>query len=609
MLKASILRIMLLWLGLVCGAWAQPLATFPMPSELEAKVEFWRDVFANYSEHQMVLHDRHNTTIVYKVLDFSDVVPLLDEEELWLHKKKIEKEEKARLKEQLTELAGRLNETVLPIELARLKQLFIEHDAFDREKILQAADSLRGQRGLREKTIEAIRRSGRYLPFMEETFELMGLPVMLTRLPIVESSFNNAAYSKTGAAGVWQFMPGSARIYMRYDEIGDQRRDPWFSTEAAAKHLRDDFELLQDWPLAVTAYNFGRNGIARALAEIEGDSLVDMIERYEHPRWGFAGKNFYAEFLAAVDVEQNALRYFGPIRRDDPVRFAEIKTRHYLPYSTLQRISGVSPEQFVDLNPGFSTAVQRGDLYVPPGSRIRVPIQQAKQMQLAHSQLASGEVFSSQRSYFRTHRVRRGDTLSGLARRYKSSVKAILQANDLRSRHTIRIGQNLKIPSPGAAMTPTVHVVRSGETLGEIARRYGVSVGRLQKQNGIKRADMIKVGSRLKVKASSPTVVAFHTVRPGETLSGIARRYGVSVSSLKRDNGIRRPEALQAGKRLRIAAARAPASVAFHVIRSGQTLETIARQYGTSVREIAQVNGLSDVNRVRAGQRLRLPEG
>ena len=586
---------------------SQVFATlFPRPPELEPAVKFWTDVFTRYSQHQVVLHDRHHTHVVYKVLDFSEVVPLLDAEELWLHKRKIETEEKAALKAQLLELAERLDSPGLPDDLQRLRNIFDAYGKLDREAILAAAESLRGQRGLREKTRDALMRSGRYLPYMEKVFEQAGLPVLLTRLPLVESSFSNAAYSKSGAAGMWQFMPGTARIYMNYDEIGDERRDPWLATEAAAKHLRDDYELLQDWPLAITAYNFGRNGIARALAEIGGDSLMDMIQRYEHPRWGFAGKNFYAEFLAAVEVEQNALTYFGPIRRQDPEPLREVKTRHYVRYDTLRELAGPAAERFDELNPSFSEAVQQGHLYVPPGRRIRLPATQAPDFEQAYASLGGDQLFDRQRDYFVTHRVRRGETLSGIAHRYRTSIRSIRQANGLRSSHFIRIGQRLKVPTghAGRATKPQYHVVNRGESLSTIAQRYGLKTRTLQRYNDIQRPELLQAGARLKLPGAATT---FHRVRAGETLSAIARQYGVSVSALQQQNDIPRPELLRAGTRLQVAGARRRAT--HHVIRSGQTLESIARRYGLSVKAIASTNNIPDANRVRVGQRLRLPEG
>ena len=526
---------------------------FPRPAELEHKIAFWRSVFGEYSQHQIILHDRKNVSVVYKVLDFSDVVDLLDETELRMHKRRIEEQEKAALRALMLRLADNPSASGLNDEQRSIRNTLKVHGLLKPDSLREIAADLRGQAGLREKTEAAIMRSGRYLPYMEKVFSDAGLPVELTRLPLVESSFNTRAYSKSGAAGMWQFMPGTAKRYMSYDEVGDDRRDPWLSTEGAAQHLSDDYTLLQDWPLAVTAYNFGRYGLARALDEVGGQSLVDLIERYDHPRWGFAAKNFYAEFLAALDVESNALKYFGPLRRDAPNHFEEVTTEHYVRFDTLRRLAREDPERFLELNPSFSTAVQRGELLVPPQKRIRLPAGRSQQFRSAYARLDDSELFSRQFVYYRNHRVRSGQTLSGLARQYGTSVRAIRQANGLSSSHFIRIGQVLKIPPNG--QRPVIHKVRSGETL-----------------------------------------------------IGIARRYGTSARQLQALNDIDRPEYLRAGVRLQVPASGRPA-YAWHTIKSGQTVETIARKYGVSVRAIASANNLDDINRIRAGQKLKVPGG
>lgn len=549
------IRALSLFLGLLLAA---PLALaadgFPRPPELQHKVDFWRDIFVRYSSDQIVLHDRAHTSIVYKVLDFSDVVPLLDAEELYLYRRRIEDEEKQALNDVLLQVADNPDAANLSAEAVRVRELFRAHGKLSPEALRLAADTLRGQRGLRDKTMDALVRSGRYLPYMEQVFAEMGLPVLLTRLPIVESSFNTAAYSKSGAAGVWQFMPGTARRYMSYDEVSDDRRDPWLSTHAAAQHLRDDYELLQDWPMAVTAYNFGRYGIARGLAEIDGSSLVDLIERYDNPRWGFAAQNFYAEFLAAVDVEQNAVKYFGPLRRDDPELFEEVPVPYYARFDTLRRLSGQSDERFAELNPSFSVAVQRGDLLVPPGRTIRVPTSKSALYRFELARLDASERFTAQLDFFRQHRVRRGDTLSGLAQRYQTSVAQIRQTNGLNSRGFIRVGQTLKIPPAGTSRSrpPAVYTVKSGETLTGIAQRYRVSVASLQAINGIGRPELIRAGQRLKIPGDASAVASYHTIRAGQTIESIARHYGVSASALAQANELDDVNFIRVGQRLRV---------------------------------------------------------
>ena len=543
------MRSILLTLLLCCMALPARAMEFPRPPEMAEQVAFWRSIFSEYSEHQVVIHHRDDLTAIFRVLDFADVAPLLTEDELRLHMRQEEEKAKEELQRLLLRLSANPTDPSLPPAAIALREQLKDHPAPD--PYARAAERLRGQRGLREKFERAIMRSGRYLPYMEAVFEQAGLPVLLTRLPLVESSFNERAYSHSGAAGVWQFMPATARVYMRFDEVADDRRDPWTSTAAAAAHLRDDYALLQDWPLAVTAYNFGRYGVSRALEETGASSLPELIEHYDGGRWGFAAKNFYAEFLAAVEVEQNALKYFGPLRRDAPEEFEEVETRHYVRYDTLSRLAAADLKEFARLNPRYSSAVVDGSLYVPPGQKIRVPAGRAHQFRNAYASLGQHELYSEQRVYFRNHRVRRGDTLSELAQRYDSSVSAIRRANNLNSRGFIRIGQTLKIPPRGGAV-PAVYTVEPGDTLAGISQRYNVTLDYLLEANDIARPELLRIGQRLQLPASAVNAPTWHQVRPGQTVAAIARQYGTSIAAIARENGLDDIHLIRPGQRLRL---------------------------------------------------------
>ena len=179
----------------------------------------------------------------------------------------------------------------------------------ERERIAAAneveIDRVKAQRGVKERTAAGLKRSNRYIAQMQQIFRERGLPVELTYLPLIESSFNINARSHAGALGMWQFMPATGRQYMQVNRAIDERRDPIESTRAAASFLKQAYELLGKWPLAITAYNFGPAGMARAVAEVGSDNLVDVIQKYNHPHFGYPPKNFYAEFLAAVEIGKN----------------------------------------------------------------------------------------------------------------------------------------------------------------------------------------------------------------------------------------------------------------------------------------------------------------
>jgi membrane-bound lytic murein transglycosylase D len=496
---------------------------FPHLPVLRPAVEFWTKVFSEYSENQSIVHSIDDVRKIYVVLDFSDQAQVLNAMQLSLLKGRAE----ARAKQQIDDLLKRvdaLKDTPQQMddEERRIYQLY--SDSRDPARFRSAIGTYRVQRGLRERTAHALQVAGRYLPQMEQIFASYGLPVKLTRLPLVESSFNLQAYSKVGAAGLWQFMPSSARIYMRLDEVADDRRDPWFSTDAAARHLRDDYNALQSWPLAVTAYNHGRGGVARGLAKTGGSSLTDLIQHYDADSFGFASRNFYAEFLAASDVERDWRKHFGDLQRDAPAQFETVETRDYIPYNTLQRLSGADLTTFRTLNPAYNDEVVDGRLYVPPGHLIRVPAGQSERFKLAYASLGTGERFEHQRQFYVLHRLGRGESIARLAHRYGVSQSAIMAANGLRKGARLRAGTTIKIPPHDAPSTvmasaeaPEPHVVkaavhasagkshlrthkvRSGQTLGGIAKRYQISISALRQLNGLGDSDRLRVGSTLKI--------------------------------------------------------------------------------------------------------------
>jgi membrane-bound lytic murein transglycosylase D len=184
----------------------------------------------------------------------------------------------------------------------------------------QAAERVRVQEGMRESFREGLIRSKCYLTAIRDILKSEGLPEKLAYLPHVESSFNPQAYSKYGAAGMWQITRSTGKRYLRIDEKVDERRNLYCSTVAAAKILKENYRVLGEWPLAVTAYNHGRQGMLRAVDTLGTRNLITIIQEYQSRKFGFASKNFYAEFLAAVQVAENPSLYFGDLVQGPPIR-------------------------------------------------------------------------------------------------------------------------------------------------------------------------------------------------------------------------------------------------------------------------------------------------
>lgn len=556
-------------------------ALFPRYVQLEPKVQFWKQVFGSYSQLQTVVHSSELPWKVLRVVDHRGQAATMSEIQFDNYRRQADKQAREDMERLIASVHAKRNAPQsMNAEERRIFEMFKDQRGDDRFARLRG--TIRTQRGIKERTEHALQISERYLPYMEQIFAGYGLPKQLTRLPIVESSFNVEAYSRSHAAGVWQFIPTSAKIYMRLDEVVDDRRDPWTSTDAAARHLRDDYALLQDWPLAVTAYNHGRNGIARGLKAINGKTLVDLIERGNHPRWGFAGKNYYAEFLAAVELEREWRARADRPRGLDPVEFEVVETRHYVPYDTLKRLAGGDDALFRKLNPAYRPEVIDGKLYVPPGHLIRVPAGAARSFEVGYARLGANERFDRQRVFFLLHKVNQGETLGRIAQQYRTTVAQLQKANNLNG-HIIRVGQVLKVP-PREESRPGPISVAVGESKPALTRAQTVA-------------------------ARSEAEGSVHIVGKGDTLSSIARRYNVSQDSLLRANNLE-SALIRVGQRLDIPrGGAAPTSRGYrqHQVASGQTLSSIARRYDVSINDLRDANDLGSSSLIKVGQTLRVP--
>lgn len=385
-----------------------------------------------------------------------------------------------------------------------------------------------------------------------------GVPVELAALPHIESSYNYDARSHVGAAGIWQFMRGTAQSYLRLTRYVDERLDPIRSTEAAARRLRENYEVLGNWPLAITAYNYGRNGLLRAKREY-GDDLLDIIRHHRTAAFGFASRNFYAEFLAALEISKSYRHYFGDLPIERPLSFETIVLDRALSSQALREAVGEESEWFEELNPHLIRALQRDYRVVPAGIHLRVPPGRLANVQasLQRANPAARRLYVAQDGSLR-YRVRPGDTLSEIARDFGIPAVTLRKLNDIANPNHLFVNQVLLIDPTGSPAAPAgargedvaaVHTVRPGETLTEIARRYGVSVEALAAANRLANPHQLRAGAKLVVPDSSASAPRRYRVRPGDTLIAIARRFGCELADLLRANTLpdpnRRPVGLE----------------------------------------------------------------
>src|SRR5205814_352921 len=195
-------------------------------------------------------------------------------------------------------------------------------------------------------------------------------PGELVRLALIESCFNLRAYSKVGAAGIWQFMPKTGRLFMRVDNLVDERRDPISSTRAAARFLTRVHDRLDTWPLTITAYNHGPEGVARAVSEVGTTDIASIVRDYHGKAFGFASRNFYVEFLAALDVERDFKTYFGDAPEEPALRVHERRLERALPMAAAARLTRTSRAQLASLNPALSTPGVSGRRPIPAGHQL-----------------------------------------------------------------------------------------------------------------------------------------------------------------------------------------------------------------------------------------------
>jgi membrane-bound lytic murein transglycosylase D len=438
-------------------AWAEPPAVsaaetspFPVPPALATPVAFWKQIFGTYSVYQVVIHDALYLDRIYAVVDLRTLADSgLSDADIEGYAADRVQSEKERVRAALMHLsqAGPDAEE-LSGEEQKIRALFPQVN--DATQFLEAAadDRIRAQRGLRERFAAGVEVSRRYLPQMEAVFRREGLPVELTRLPLVESCFNVHAYSKVGAAGIWQFMPATARRYMTVNNAVDDRRDPIASTEAAARHLRGDYEALGTWPLAITAYNHGRAGMERAVDTVGSSDFDRIVQEYHGPAFKFASRNFYAEFLAALDVEQHFEDYFGVLQPHRPLRTETVVLPHDGSFKAVAHSASMDPETLADLNPALTREVLSGKLYVPKGYELHLPPGKAASFKARYASVPVPSKAGRRRRAYVTHRVRSGQTLTSIAKRYGTTPAAIKRRNNLH-KGQIRTGQNLIIPTQG----------------------------------------------------------------------------------------------------------------------------------------------------------------
>jgi membrane-bound lytic murein transglycosylase D len=411
---------------------------FPHPPELEPDVRFWIRVYTEVTTDGGLIHDDWNLKLVYEVLRFDpDSSPAQRERRV--------AEGKARYAALLKRFAAGQT-TDLTAHERRILHAFGEHAA--PRDYLDAIDRIRFQLGQADRFHEGLIRAEAWETHIARVLQEHGVPPEIAALPHVESSFNPAAYSKVGAAGLWQFMPSTAKRFMRVDGIVDERLDPYSATEAAANLMLYNYRLLGSWPLAVTAYNHGPGGLRRAQDELGTSDIAVIVKRYQGATFGFASRNFYVAFLAALEVDRNAEKYFGPLTRLPDTENTPVELPDYIAVGTLAKAFKVDLGALKVLNPALRPAIWNGSRLVPRGYALRLPgVASESEIAAAWARVPTTQRYIAQRNDG-SHRVRKGETLAGIAAASGMSVAHLLAANGWSGAHAVARGEVVHIPLP-----------------------------------------------------------------------------------------------------------------------------------------------------------------
>ncbi len=399
-------------------------------------------------------------------------------------------------------------------------------------------------------------RSEKYIPFMTNVLKENGLPEDLVYMALIESGFNPYAYSRSKASGPWQFIYLTGKKYgLKVNWWVDERRDPEKSTIAAAKYLKDLYDLFECWYLAAAGYNAGEKKIATAMKRYRTEDFWELT-KYRYLKQ--ETKDYVPQMIAAALIAKDPEKYgFTDIEYEEPLRYEKVNVPPATDLNLIAKACEISIEELKELNPELLRWCTPPD---DPAYEIKIPLGK-KELFLKNFPLLS----PNERRGFRVHIVKKGETLQGIARRYRVDTTPILELNRLGKGSRLVSGMNILIPLPKEPDRPLylakggqndsvtekkelIYTVKKGDTLWSIANELGVNIGALSQENRRPSKTKLMPGDRLKIRLDNgaPEIPKedlgkteiFYVVKKGDTLWEIAQRYQLSVSEIKKWNGL-----------------------------------------------------------------------
>jgi membrane-bound lytic murein transglycosylase D len=477
----------------------------------------------------------------------------------------------------------------------------------------------------------AFGRADLYLYYIVTQLEARHMPLELSLLPVIESAYQPFAYSRARASGLWQFVDGTAKEYgLKANWWYDGRRDVVASTNAALDFLQALHRQFGDWLLAVAAYNCGPAAVQRAIQINEARHRPTDFWHLRLPRETEA---YVPKLLAMTALVADPAKYgldFSPIPNQP--YFTQVPTGGQINLQVAARIAGITTHDIYQLNPAFHrwASDPTGPFY------LLLPVDAASVFEQNVADLTP-----DQRMGVEHYTVRRGDSIYSIARRFKTNVAILRRINAMAGKR-LSVGADIEVPATRYVLPAKVRlaaarvdryarlsgnvqiqIVRRGDSLWRIARRYGITVRTLARMNGISPHGILRPGERLRLYARAPVAehghLRFEVVRRGDTLWRIARRHGMSVRRLAALNGLSHNEVLHPGERLRLYTRarylshgglargdRASTHQVIYRVRPGDSLWRIAHRFQVSVEEIRTWNAISLHTPIVAGQKLTI---
>lgn len=603
---------------------------FPLPENLKPNVNFWIKIYTQYNDRQFIIHDNKYLNIIYEVVDLDQLFfeDKISEKKKWKTIENIKEE----YQKALIELAQKSN--INPETLDEKQRYVYELFSPDQSGAIfsAAASRIRAQQGLNNRFKTGLIKSGKYMPKIIETFEKYNLPLELTVLPHVESSFNIRAYSKFGAAGLWQFTRGTGHLFLNINYYVDERFDPEKSTDAAARLLNHNYNELGTWPLAINAYNHGVNGLKRAIEKLGTTDIGVITDTYSSRQYGFASRNFYAEFLAALHIIQNYKNYFGEIEFEKPDEYLVIELPYYIHISALTKQLNITEEEIKTLNPSLRSSVFESPKRLPKGFELRILWREDFKVDQFYAQIPEKEKIDHE-TKSNWYTVKKGDNLKKIAKKFNTSVEELLVLNDdivddhkIYENQIIRIAEKSVAESPiNESVTPVTNApmldkleqtkdeiklaqdikwyqIRPGDKLDQIAKKFDISIENLMAMNKITDKNKIYSGQLLRLKAEAPPVVdstlAFNKSKT-ETITNEGSTMDEAMSKLSANYEERiTPTTTSKENKL---------TNHWYEIRLGDNLEKIAKQFNVSLTDLIKVNNIENKNQIAVGQTLIIP--